>query len=75
MAWSRDAFNCTCTSANPEFKSPHKVYSGKQAPLRLLPFIAPRVFRMKLTSKDRPNAVPCVRVRSVKNHPSGTAGG
>lgn len=41
MVWSVDAFSHPYTSSCLEHKSPHGMYFGKQAPFRLLPYLAP----------------------------------
>lgn len=53
-----DAFDRTCMSTSPDFKSLDEGYFGKQAPLRLLRSLAPGGFRRKHARKDQPNAVP-----------------
>lgn len=72
MTWSVDAFNRTCTSGMPELKSPHETYFGKQASLRLLPFLAPDFTRRSARAKDQLDDVPLCSLEPAKHHYSGT---
>ena len=68
-SWACDAMNRTATSANPERKSPHELWHGTVAPLRLLPFLKPGFYHHQRVQKHLPKALPCFYLGPARNHP------
>lgn len=49
------------------------MYFRKKAPLRLLLFLAPDVYKRNRTRKNQYDTAPCFHLGPTKVHPSGTA--
>ena len=55
--WACHAFNCTATSANPGYKSPHEMWFGSPPSSSPFPFLNPRFRSVKRRNKLQPKAV------------------
>lgn len=51
--WACESHNCAATTANPGDKSPHEMWHGEVAPLKILPVLKPGYCRAKRTSKSQ----------------------
>ena len=54
--WARDVSNRTATTANPESKSPHKMWHGRAPPVVVLPFLKPGHCKEKRENKAQAKA-------------------
>ena len=57
--WAYHALNCTATSANPRFKSPHEMWFGSPPSSSPFPFLKPGFHSTKRRHKLQPKAVRC----------------
>ena len=65
--WTCHALNCTATSANPGFKSPHEIWFGSPPTSSPFPFIRPGFRSVKRRNKLQPKAVRCWYLHPAPN--------
>ena len=67
--WACPALNCTATSANPGFKSPHEVRLGSPPFNSPFPFLKPGFRSVRRRNKLQPKAVRCWYLGPAPKYP------
>ena len=67
--WACHALNCTATSANPGYKSPHEMWFGSPPSSSPFPFLKPGFRSVKRRNKLQPKAVRCWYLGPAPNYP------
>ena len=67
--WACHALNCTATSPNPGFKSPHDMWFGSPPSSSPFPFLKPGFRIVKRSNKLQPKAVRCWYLGPAPNYP------
>ena len=67
--WACHALNCTATSANPIYKSPHEMWFGSLPSSSPFPFLKPGFRSVKRRNKLQPKAVGCWYLGPAPNYP------
>ena len=67
--WACHALNCTATSANPGYKSPHEMWFGSPPSSSPFPFLKPGFRSIKRRNKLQPKAVRCWYLGPAPNYP------
>ena len=57
--WACDSINRTASSANPDWKSPHEMWHGTTASLKLMPFLKPGFCKVRRANKSENKAQEC----------------
>ena len=68
--WACHAINCTATTANPGWKTPHEMWFGSPPSSRLIPFLKPGFRKKKRGNKLHPKAEKCWYIGHAPNFPS-----
>ena len=67
--WACHALNCTATSVNPGFKSPHERWFGSPPTSSPFPLLMPGFRSVKRRNKLQPKVVRCWYLGPVPNYP------
>ena len=67
--WACHALNCTATSANPGYKSPHEMWFESPPSSSPFPFLKPGFHSVKRRNKLQPKAVRCWYLGPAPNYP------
>ena len=67
--WACEAMNHTACSANPDSKSPYKMWYREPRPARPYPFLKPAYCRWQRPSKLLPKGESCFYVGPSRDHP------
>ena len=72
VVWAADGFNRSACLINPGKLPPYQLFTGKQPPRHIVPFLQPGMMRVNRRTKMDPQSVRCYYLNSGSNHSSTT---